>query len=57
MNKSFLPGAKWRQPQRAYSIARRKSTEIQSIYRIDQEMLWRLVSERQMMSAIYSVAG
>jgi len=32
--------------RRAYSISRSKSTEIQSIYRIDQEMLWRLVSER-----------
>jgi hypothetical protein len=32
--------------RRAYSIARSKSTEIQSIYRIDQEMLWLLVSER-----------
>jgi hypothetical protein len=43
--------------RRAYSIARSKSTEIQSIYRIDQEMLWRLVSEPSMMSAIYAVAG
>jgi hypothetical protein len=31
--------------RRAYSIARSKSTEIQSIYRIDQEMLWPLVAE------------
>jgi predicted ATPase len=43
--------------RRAYSIARGKSTEIQSIYRIYQEMLWLFVSERQMMSPIYAVAG
>jgi hypothetical protein len=43
--------------RRAYSIARSKSTEIQSIYRIYQEMLWLLVSERSMMSPIYAVAG
>jgi hypothetical protein len=42
--------------RRAYSIARGKSTEIQSIYRIYQEMLWLGVSDRSM-SPIYPAAG
>jgi len=32
--------------RRAYSIVRSMSPEIQSIYRIDQEMLWLLLSDR-----------
>jgi hypothetical protein len=43
--------------RRAYSIARSKSTEIQSIYRIYQEMLWLLLAERSMTSPISAVAG
>jgi hypothetical protein len=38
--------------RRAYSIARSKSTEIQSIYRIDQEMLWPLVAELDRKDAV-----
>jgi hypothetical protein len=43
--------------RRAYSIARSKSTEIQSIYRIYQEMLWRLASERWMILLFTALAG